>query len=147
MALVRFLHLSTTEKILILESFLVVLAIRVVLWVVPAELVRGLSPWNSAEKDASAGQGDWHEITSIVRAVKAASRFVPKATCLTQALAASWLIRRHGQSSDLVIGVAKDDRSQLIAHAWLEKDGRIILGKHPEQGRFVPLSTDPVVIQ
>jgi hypothetical protein len=146
MALARFLHLSTTEKILILKSFLVVLAIRVVLWVVPVELIRGLSPWNSAEKNA-AGQSDWHEITSIVRAVKAVSRFVPRATCLTQALAASWLIRRHGQSSDLVIGVAKDDRSRLIAHAWLEKDGRIILGKHPEQGRFVPLSTDSVVIQ
>ena len=146
MALLRFLQLATTEKILILKSFFLVLVIRVVLWLVPVKLLRNLFPWNSP-KNGKAAPSNWGEITSIVRAVKAVSRFVPKATCLTQALAASLLIRRSGQSSELRIGVAKDDNSRLIAHAWLEKDGRIILGRLPDQRRFIELTPNSAVIQ
>ena len=79
-----------------------------------------------------------------VRSVRTVSRFVPQATCLTQALAASLLIRYDGQESELKIGVAKDDRSRLIAHAWLEMDGRIILGELPDQNKYVALRADTV---
>lgn len=146
MALLKFLKLATTEKILILKSFFLVLVIRVALWLVPVKLLQNLFPWNSEENCDDTTPGNWGEITSIVRAVKAVSRFVPRATCLTQALAASLLIRRSGQTSALRIGVAKDDKSRLIAHAWLEKDGRIILGKHPDQRRFIELTANSVVI-
>lgn len=145
MALLKFLQLARTEKALILKSFFFVLAIRIVLWLVPARLLQRLFTWNFVE-NAEGTAGDWSEILRIVRSVKSVSRFVPRATCLTQALAASLLIRRSGQKSELKIGVAKDDSSQLIAHAWLEKDGRIILGKHPHQGRFVALKFDSLLI-
>src|SRR5687767_13339333 len=143
MALLNFLQLTTTEKLLILKSFFVVLAIRILLWLVPVKRLQGLFTWNFEEK-SDVSESDWAKIISIVRSVKSVSRFVPMATCLTQALAASLLIRRCGQRSDLKIGVAKDDKAQLIAHAWLEKDGRIILGRHPEQSRFVALRPDSV---
>lgn len=143
MALLKFLQLATTDKLLILKSFFLVLAIRILLWLVPVKLLQSLFTWN-LEENGDMSASDWAKIISIVRSVKAVSRFVPRATCLTQALAASLLIRRSGQRSNLKIGVAKDDKSRLIAHAWLEKDGRIILGKHPDQGRFVALTPDSV---
>lgn len=143
MALRKFLQLETTEKLLILRSFFLVVTIRIVLWLVPVKRLQSLFTWNF-EDSGEVSTSDWEQILRIVRSVRSVSRFVPKATCLTQALAASLLIRQIGQRSDLKIGVAKDDKARLIAHAWLEKDGRIILGRHPDQSRFVALRPDSV---
>lgn len=75
----------------------------------------------------------------IVSAVRRCSRVVPRATCLTQALAARKLLEKEGHAADLKIGVAKDG-SILRAHAWLELDGRIILGKRPRHSRYFVLT-------
>ena len=139
--LTKFLRLKRTEKALVLRSFFLVFLIRLLLWLVPARLLKRFFTSPSATPGENSVD-DWSEITKIVRSVRSVSRFVPRATCLTQALAASLLIRRSGQRSELKIGVAKDERSQFIAHAWLEKDGRIILGELPDQGRFVALTAD-----
>jgi hypothetical protein len=66
--------------------------------------------------------------TTIVWAVEVASRFVPRATCLTQALTAQILLQRHGYSAILCLGVPRIAARPFRAHAWLELDGRIILG-------------------
>jgi hypothetical protein len=62
------------------------------------------------------------------KAVSFASRVVPKASCLTQALALRWMLNRRGIASTLRFGVARPDGQKLAAHAWLECDGRIIIG-------------------
>lgn len=134
------------EKGLILKSLLLVSVVRLLLWLLPVRFLQRLFTWNFAENPNGA-ESDWGEITRIVHSVVSVSRFVPHATCLTQALAASLLMRFSGQDCELKIGVTKDDASRLIAHAWLEKDGQIILGELPDQGRFVPLRADSVLIR
>lgn len=54
------------------------------------------------------------------------STYVPKATCLVQALAAQLLLTRHGHMADLQIGVSQ--AKGFEAHAWLEFEGRVVLG-------------------
>jgi hypothetical protein len=49
------------------------------------------------------------------------------ARCLTKALVLHGLLSRRGVASDLVLGVAVDDR-RMRAHAWLERDGCILIG-------------------
>lgn len=59
--------------------------------------------------------------------------------CLPQALAARWLLGRAGYPSTLRIGVSTErERDAALAHAWLEANGRIILGYIPGW-RFLPL--------
>ena len=53
-------------------------------------------------------------------------RFWPT-TCLYRALGSYALLRAAGQEVRFVIGVRKD-RGQLQAHAWLEREGRTIVG-------------------
>jgi hypothetical protein len=48
------------------------------------------------------------------------------ATCLTQAVAAQWLMARLGLAGVLHIGVSHG--KPFAAHAWLESNGRVILG-------------------
>ncbi len=82
-----------------------------------------------------------HQVMSPQRIswmVMAASRYVPRATCMTQALAAQILLVRRGYDAMLRIGVARDNRGAFVAHAWVEQDGRVIVGEHGYRD-FTPL--------
>ena len=57
------------------------------------------------------------------------ARSIPKASCLTQALAAQVMLERAGEHPELKIGVATD-RGEFEAHAWLELHGRPLVGDH-----------------
>ena len=80
-------------------------------------------------------------IDRICWAVRIASRYLPRASCLTQPLAASFLLQRRGQPTTLRVGVAKNVRGHFEAHAWLENDGQIIIGgSDTELKRFTSLA-------
>jgi hypothetical protein len=64
----------------------------------------------------------------VAWAVRRASRLIPRASCLTQALSAQLLLSRQGHTSQLRIGVAREQRNGLRAHAWLESGGRVVIG-------------------
>jgi transglutaminase superfamily protein len=65
----------------------------------------------------------------VVWAVDTVGRHLPLiGTCLTQALAAHVLLSRSGLQSDLRIGVTRDPNGKFVAHAWLEKQGAILIG-------------------
>jgi hypothetical protein len=71
--------------------------------------------------------------------VQAAGRFVPAATCLAQALAAQVLLGRDGYESTLRIGVARGERRNFQAHAWLECQGMVVVGAVDTLPHFTPL--------
>lgn len=70
-------------------------------------------------------------------AVRAASRWVPKATCLTKAVALHILLRRAGLQSKIRLGVAKDG-GHFEAHAWVEHQEKVVIGDIGLQ-RFVSI--------
>lgn len=77
-------------------------------------------------------------VTQLAWLVTVAGRHSPTtATCLTEALALSWLLSRQGIATNLRIGVAHR-HGDLDAHAWLEQNGRIILGK-TDADAYAPL--------
>jgi hypothetical protein len=95
--------------------------VRVALWTLPFRLVRRLR-WNRApvlSKVSSPERVAW--------SVAVASRYVPKATCLVQALAGQALLARRGYAAQVQIGVAKPD-GRFEAHAWLEWEGHVLVG-------------------
>jgi len=72
------------------------------------------------------------DVGRISWAVATASRFIPRATCLVQALALQTMLRQHGIASSLNIGVAKQDGDRLNAHAWIQHgDELIACGSNP----------------
>ena len=71
-------------------------------------------------------------------AVGAASRLLPGTRCLAQALAGQVVLARRGVPTRLRIGVGRSS-GEVSAHAWLERDGRVVLGEaRPDE--FTPLS-------
>lgn len=69
-----------------------------------------------------------HHERVVAWSVAAASRLVPGATCLTQALAGQRLLARHGLGSRVRIGVRPGPAGELLAHAWLLREERVLLG-------------------
>jgi hypothetical protein len=75
------------------------------------------------------------------RAVSTMARLIPKATCLTQALALQLILAYRGYASELRIGV-KHDESGISAHAWLLSNDRIAIGGSPQDvALYAPLTT------
>lgn len=135
-----FFRLPLGQKKLICWSFVLIVAIRIGLWLLPFGLLsRLLNRFGTVEKKKTA---DWTTVQHIVRSVRISSRYVPGATCLTQALASRFLLRISGQASDLKIGVEKDENNRFGAHAWIEVDGRIVIGKLPRHHRFAVLNSN-----
>lgn len=132
----RFFALSAPQQWLLLKTLFLVAAVRLGLWVLPFRIVlrlietlrrKGLYRLDTPS-DSSA--------TDVVWAVKAASRHVPKATCLTQSLAAHCLLGRLGYPAKLEIGVARGNDGALEAHAWVEAGGEAVIGSLPDLTRF-----------
>ena len=80
-------------------------------------------------------QNDQIKVEDIIWSINAVSCYIPRSTCLTQAITAQILLSRHNHPSKLKIGVTKKD--EFIAHAWLEIDDKIVLGKSEQ--KYVPI--------
>ncbi len=76
----------------------------------------------------------------IVWAMSVTRRYLPLArNCLVRALVAQALFGRRGHPVSLRIGVDSTRGRRLQAHAWVESEGRVIVGA-PGAERFTPLS-------
>jgi hypothetical protein len=117
---------------LLTQTFVVVVVVRLGLWLLPFQVLRSwlirLMPTvaDEAARDPAA-------VDRVAVSVGLISPFVPRAHCLTQALATQALIARRGCSSRLCIGVAKAGTTRFKAHAWVEHLDRIVIGGTAEQ--------------
>ncbi len=70
-------------------------------------------------------------------------------SCLRRALAGQFFLLREGFPATLRIGVMKQSDGSLLAHAWIEKDGTILIGGSAERlDLFQPLADlDQVIFQ
>lgn len=110
---------------LLLQSFAAVATVRL-------KFLLGSQSWLQPPlKRQSPTGASPHTPGEIAWAVTLISSYVPKATCLVQALAAESLLARAGYPSKLHLGVARAEprsRRTLDAHAWLECGGQVLLG-------------------
>ena len=136
-SLYKFVLLEPSERRFLLRTGLLLWAARLGLWLLPLPTLRRLlAKVRPSESIAPEGST---KIEKIVWAVVVASRYVPAATCLTQALAGQILLAQHGEPALLQIGVAKNEAGNLVAHAWVENRGRIVIGDSRDLFRYTRL--------
>ncbi len=138
----RLLTLSRYERRVILYACLLLNGIRVALWLLPFNLVRHklakiASVWVCKDVPASVS------LKLMVWAVNIATRYTPGgAKCLVRALTTQLLLTRYGYSHQLHIGVAKSSTDTLEAHAWVECQGRVVVGWLNNLSQFKSLSAE-----
>jgi hypothetical protein len=120
---------------LLVRAALTVGVVRMALWLLPARTVMkaALRPRG---RRSDANDRAFPDPETIARAVRVVARRVPYASCLTQAVSTQALLARGGCASDLKIGVGRDTNGSFRAHAWLEVQGRVIIGDD-ELDRYV----------
>jgi hypothetical protein len=134
----KFFRLCPFERRLLLRSLALLWISRLGLWLLPFRLLRRLLPRSTPVASAYPAK-DAANIDRIVRALARAAPYVPDATCLTQAFAGQILLAQHGIPSLLRIGLAKNPEGKLRAHAWIESQGRILIGNSAELPYYAQL--------
>jgi hypothetical protein len=129
----RFAKLDSQDRTLFLRALALVGAIRAGLCLLPFRLLQEFAAKTRGGASAPL------PVERCVWAVRAASRFVPGATCLTQALAAQVLLARAGCDSRIEIGVTRDEQHCFRAHAWVTCGSEIVIGG-ANVDRYVPLA-------
>lgn len=135
----RFYRLESRDRRLLVRTGMVLAAVRVCIWVLPFRVARRFivppRPVHSADR-LTASRVRW--------AIGIAQRLIPDATCLPQAIAAESLLIRDGHDVALRIGVMKNAAGKIEAHAWVECEGRVVVGDLPEGlGKYTQLPPLP----
>ena len=134
----KFLRLPSADRRLLVKSILLLGAVRLGLRLLPFQtsrrlLARMVPPTSELQKV------DQAPIDQVIWAVTVASRFVPAATCLAQAMATEVLLSHCGHPASLRIGVARSEEGQFQAHAWVECQGRTVIGGSEDHTRYTLL--------
>lgn len=75
---------------------------------------------------------------AIAQAVDRARRGMPGVyKCLPVAYTGHLLLHRNGHPSHVQVGVSRDESGKVEAHAWVECEGRVLIGDLPDLSRFV----------
>lgn len=92
----------------------------------------------------SSGEIEQPEEQRLLRAVESVTRrLLPRRPCLTQALTARLLLARRGaRPTTLQIGVARGADEAFGAHAWLERDGTVLIGGATAPHSYTALAKD-----
>jgi hypothetical protein len=127
----KYLALTGDEKKLLATCWWQLLRVRMLLYMKNYKKTRAYIDSNiragrKSSKDVS--------VDRICYLLSVASRWVPSATCLVQAVTAEWMLKSAGYHPLLHIGVKKQTSNDFEAHAWLELDGERILGGSAAEG-------------
>jgi|SRR5215204_522851 len=135
----RFWHLTALERRLFIRVILLLEFVKLGLWLLPFRTLRCLLSRVSKGPKKKPRSTDRPSPEEIAWIVEVASRHSPGAkTCLTQALAAQVLLTRHGYPAFVHLGVLRGKQERLQAHAWVESEGRIVIGGGDLE-RYAPL--------
>ena len=159
----KLLSLTNRERLLLIETFLLLGLVRLGLWLLPYQtllhllerisdrtldsryLRSGIS-WNNRSQTHNAlsrnSESEAIKLSSIVKAVNTSTYYMPGgAKCLARALTTQVLMKQQGYSPQFCIGVTKTELGKLEAHAWIEYQGQIVIGELPNLSLYLPLSS------
>lgn len=119
----RLRSLSGEEVLFLARCLATVAGVRLALTLSSYNRVRGLVTRLGARDDAGIT-----DLRRVAWGVAAAARYVPGASCLTQAIAGQYLLARQGSASRISVGIERGTGAELKAHAWLMSGSHIVLG-------------------
>ena len=142
----KFAALSGKDKLLMLPVASGIFIARFLLWTTPYKIVLRIHKWTYETFARRSGKApDQAEYTDrIVLIVKGIGRRVlGSKPCLPQALVTLWFLKRNHIDSTLRIGVNKDRSGALVAHAWIESEGNVVIGGQLSKYRYAQI--EPVL--
>jgi hypothetical protein len=121
--LFRLTRLNAQDRLLLFRALGILLKATVIVRLLPFSMLRKTLQSAPAIARSNALQPAEH----ITWAIEVISRRL-SSSCLVRAIAAQCLLAQYGHSATLHIGVMKDPDGKFGAHAWLERNGVVLVG-------------------
>jgi hypothetical protein len=131
----KFAALPIKDQLLLSEAVLLLGLMRTVLVIFPIRRLSFLLGRPQSVSPPSSPAPASASVRRIAWAIAAAARRLPwESTCLTQALAGKWMLRKRGLAGTIYFGALVAGDKKLRAHAWLACDGYILTGEREMAG-------------
>lgn len=128
-----FISLSWQTKLLLVEAFFYLGWARL-LKVVPFSKVAPSLGKQMDETTFSSNLSDRETLSNISQALRIMNQYTFwESACLVQGIAGMKMLAKRGIDSTLYLGIAKDEKGNLIAHAWLRSGPFYITGSEGRQ--------------
>lgn len=121
----KLVQLQRLDKIILIKAIFLTWLVRIILWIFPFSVLRKLIS-NISKKKRKLNS---ISLEKLVWALNVASKYSPKSTCLTRSIAGYILFLTHGYQTEIKIGVCKNDKGNIEAHAWLENNENVVIGE------------------
>jgi len=142
-----FAALSAAERRLVVEAALVAVVVRIGLGIAgPPALMRWLdryARWRAGRANDPADRAADMQAGQVAWAIRSVGRRLPGSTsCLAEALSAAVMLRARGHAPEVRFGIKRrENRARpLAAHAWVECDGRVVVGQIENLDDYAVLS-------
>lgn len=132
--ILSFIKLPYRDKVLALKSLYWVFMVRIMVWMFSFPVVK-----SKVQKKASHYDPDVKHPVARAKLrimIMQSARFVPRATCLIQALAGYIMFSKYGYNTSIKIGVLAEN-GEFEAHAWLEQDEKVVLGESEKEFKTI----------
>lgn len=124
--LAKFRALSSAEKWTLLHATVWLALARLMLSAMP---FRKLAARLSRVQDPANDEPDPELLARVSFALRTAASTVPwRSDCFPQSIAGRMLLRHHGHSSTIHLGVDRSGYDELLGHAWLTCGDTVITG-------------------
>jgi Transglutaminase-like superfamily len=135
----KFFYLEPSKRRLLIVTFLLLNSIRVgFLFARFSFLQKVLNQFSTFHSDKSDHPSI--EVDQIIWAINVSTQLSPgQAKCLARALTVHTLMKQQGYDPILQIGVIKNAEEEFQAHAWLEYQGKIVVGELPNMEKYSKL--------
>lgn len=135
----KLVGLKGADRHLLLRTFLLLSSIRLGLWLLSFQTLQKLLA-RVSQPATSTVKLEPRSIGNIIWAVNLSSRYMPgQVKCLARALTTQVLMKQSDYTAELRIGVAKGESGKLEAHAWIEHQGRVVIGYLQDLSRYTPM--------
>lgn len=123
-----FYSLSLSKQLLLLEALIMLGWARCIKLIKFRKLTR-LLKLQVAETGCQSNDNNKLTINKVSEAIRIMSRHTLwESMCLVRALAAMKMLERRRIYSTLYLGTGKNEKGELIAHAWLRSGSEIVTG-------------------
>lgn len=122
---------SHTERLLLLEAFVLLAFARLMVLILPFKWLAVSLGRHMNESGTQVNPSDLLIARMVGQAVRSAANNTPwESVCLPQAVAGQWMLKRRRIAATLYLGVAKKENKaeKLAAHAWLRCGDAILTG-------------------
>lgn len=138
---IKFYRLNLHHKFLLLEALVCLGIFEIIISTVKFKRIASRLGKHMHESCEASNALEMRVIKDVSWAVTTMSRHnFWESKCLVQAITAKCMLRRRNINSTLYLGVARDERQTMIAHAWLRSGKTIVTGAKVKEA-FVSLSS------